>query len=214
MEDFLEQIKNDHRDFDHGKLDDFFGNEPFELFHEWYKKAFDSKQLEPNAFVLSTVDSESRPSSRILYLKDAVDGQFGFFTNYNSKKGHDLILNSNASMLFFWPGLERQIRIDGVVEKVDEQISDDYFALRPRGSQVGAWASNQSDVLETRDELENRVGEFASKFPDVVPRPPHWGGYYLKPRLIEFWQGRPSRLHDRIVFEKEDNGWKIYRKNP
>ena len=214
MEDFLEQIKNDHRDFDHGKLDDFFGKEPFELFHEWLKKAFDSKQLESNAFVLSTVDSENRPSSRILYLKGTVDDNFGFFTNYNSKKGQDLILNSNASMLFFWPGLERQVRIEGTVEKVDEQISDSYFEMRPRGSQVGAWASNQSEVLETRDELEKRVGEFASKFPTSVPRPPHWGGYFLKPQLIEFWQGRPSRLHDRIVFEKENDGWKIYRKNP
>ena len=214
MEDFLEQIKNDHRDFDHGKLDDFFGKEPFELFHEWLKKAFDTKQLESNAFVLSTIDSENRPSSRILYLKELSEETFVFFTNYKSHKGIDLEVNKNASMLFFLPGKERQIRIEGTVEKVNSEVSDTYFSTRPRGNQVGAWASNQSEILETREELENRVEEFASKFPSSVPRPPHWGGYFLKPRLIEFWQGRPSRLHDRIVFEKENDGWKIYRKNP
>lgn len=214
MEDFLEQIKNDHRDFDHGKLEGFFGNEPFTLFNEWYKEAFDSKQLEPNAFVLSTVDSQNRPSSRILYLKELVDESFVFYTNYNSHKGKDLEGNSNASILFFWPGKERQIRIEGVVEKVNESLSDEYFATRPRGSQVGAWASMQSELLEDRDLLEQKVQDFATQFPSEVPRPPHWGGYRLKPRLIEFWQGRPSRLHDRIVFELENNKWNIYRKNP
>ena len=214
MEDFLEQIKNDHRDFDHGKLEGFFGEEPFNLFNKWYKEAFDSNQLEPNAFVLSTVDIQNRPSSRILYLKELFEDEFVFYTNYNSHKGQDLELNKNASMLFFWPGQGRQLRVEGVVEKVSDDISDAYFNSRPRGSKVGAWASNQSDILEERDVLENRVEEFASKFPNEVPRPPHWGGYKLKPRLVEFWQGRPSRLHDRIIFEYENDGWKVYRKNP
>lgn len=214
MEDFLEQIKNDHRDFDHGKLEGFFGNEPFTLFNEWYKEAFDSNQLEPNAFVLSTVDSQNRPSSRIVYLKELVNESFVFYTNYNSHKGKDLEGNPNASILFFWPGKERQIRIEGIVEKVSSELSDEYFATRPRGSQVGAWASSQSELLEDRDILEQKVRDFAIQFPSEVPRPPHWGGYRLQPRMIEFWQGRPSRLHDRIVFEIENNSWNIYRKNP
>lgn len=214
MEDFLEQIKNDHREFDHGKLEGFFGNRPFDLFNEWYKEAFDSGQLEPNAFVLSTVDDQLRPSSRVLYLKELTGESFVFYTNYNSHKGKDLEGNPNASMLFFWPGKERQIRIDGTVEKVSDETSDEYFATRPRGSQVGAWASSQSELLEDRDVLENRVVEFAARFPAMVPRPPHWGGYHLKARVVEFWQGRPSRLHDRIVFELENDIWNIYRKNP
>lgn len=214
MEDFLLRMQNDHRDFDHGKLEGFFGETPFDLFHKWYREAFETGQLEPNAFVLSTVDAQNRPSSRILYLKAMADENYVFFTNYNSHKGTDIAQNPNASMLFFWPGKERQIRIEGTVEKIAEEESDAYFESRPRGSQIGAWASDQSDLLVERDDLENRVVEFADKFKEHVPRPPYWGGYMLKPRLIEFWQGRPSRLHDRIVFELENNSWKVYRKNP
>jgi pyridoxamine 5'-phosphate oxidase len=214
MEDFLTQMMHDHRDFDHGKLEGFFGETPFDLFSKWYKEAFETGQLEPNAFVLSTVNNQNRPSSRILYLKALSDDNFVFFTNYNSHKGTDIEHNNNASMLFFWPGKERQIRIEGEVIKITEEESDAYFESRPRSSQIGAWASNQSQLLDERDDLENRVKEFAEKFPNEVPRPPHWGGYMLKPRLIEFWQGRPSRLHDRIVFELEKDAWKLYRKNP
>jgi pyridoxamine 5'-phosphate oxidase len=214
MEDFLKQIKNDHREFDHGKLEGFFGKEPFTLFRRWYKEAFSANSLEPNSFVLSTVDVRHRPSSRILYLKELTDENFIFFTNYNSRKGQDLAQNDEASMLFFWPNMERQIRINGMVEKVSSEISDAYFATRPRGSQVGAWASNQSEKLATREELEKKVTKYAHQFPKEVPRPHHWGGYLLKPSLIEFWQGRPSRLHDRIIFEKKDMEWEIYRTSP
>lgn len=214
MDNFLEDIKNDHRDFDYGKLEGFFGNEPFNLFTEWYKQAFETNQLEPHAFSLSTIDSENKPTSRILYLKELFEEKFIFYTNYSSQKGKNLENNNHASMLFFWPGMERQIRIEGDVEKVNSELSDMYFSSRPRGSQIGAWASEQSQILEDRSILENRVVEFASKFQDEVPRPPHWGGYLLKPTLMEFWQGRPSRLHDRIVFEKEGGHWKVYRKNP
>ena len=214
MEDFLIQMHNDHRDFDHGKLEGHFGATPYDLFHKWYKEAFETGQLEPNAFVLSTVGQDNRPSSRILYLKALSDNNFVFFTNYKSQKGTDLELNPNASMLFFWPGKERQIRIEGVVEKISPEESDAYFESRPRGSQIGAWASHQSEKLDEREVLEQRVESYAQKFEKQVPRPEHWGGYMLKPQLIEFWQGRPSRLHDRIVFELEGNSWKIYRKNP
>lgn len=214
MEDFLIQLHNDHRDFDHGKLDGHFGATPYDLFHKWYKEAFETGQLEPNAFVLSTVGQDNRPSSRILYLKALSDNNFVFFTNYKSQKGTDLALNPNASMLFFWPGKERQIRIEGVVEKISTEESDAYFESRPRGSQIGAWASHQSEKLDEREVLEQRVESYAQEFEKKVPRPDHWGGYMLKPQLIEFWQGRPSRLHDRIVFELEGDSWKIYRKNP
>jgi pyridoxamine 5'-phosphate oxidase len=214
MDDFLEQIKNDHKEFDKGSLEGFFGNQPFDLFTKWYQEAYSSNELEPNAFVLSTIGETLFPSSRIVYLKELVEQQFVFYTNYDSQKGKDLTVNKHASMLFFWPGLQRQIRIEGTVTKVEESVSDAYFASRPRSSQIGAWASEQSNALADRQELENRVAHFAEKFPDFVPRPPHWGGYQLQPILLEFWQGRPSRLHDRIVYTYTNNEWEIFRKNP
>ena len=158
MDDILEQLRNDHSEFDRGNLEGFFGHEPFDLFRKWYAEAFDSKQLEPNAFVLSTVNPEGMPSSRILYLKELLDNSFIFYTNYQSHKGHDLAANGHASMLFFWPGLQRQLRIEGRVEKVAEETSDAYFASRPRSSQIGAWASHQSAFLNERKELEDRYG--------------------------------------------------------
>ncbi len=213
MEDFIEQMRNDHREFDKGNLEGYFGNEPFDLFTTWYSDAFIS-QPEPNAFVLSTAGLNNFPSSRILYLKELLNKKFVFYTNYRSQKGKELASNPKAGMLFFWPGLQRQVRIEGMVEKVSETVSDDYFKSRPRGSQIGAWASSQSEFLNDRVDLEKKVEQYAKKFPGGVPRPPHWGGYELTPVLIEFWQGRPSRLHDRIIFEWYGNEWKVYRKNP
>lgn len=214
MEDFLEQMRNDHKDFDHGSLEGNFGSQPFELFSTWFSEAIETKQVEPNAFVLSTVNTTLQTSSRILYLKEVLDSQFVFYTNYNSHKGTDLMHNNTASMLFFWPNLQRQVRIEGSCSKVPSAVSDAYFATRPRASQIGAWASNQSEKLEDRSELEQRVEAFALQFPTEVPRPPHWGGYALLPTKVEFWQGRPSRLHDRIVFEQNADQWEIYRMNP
>jgi pyridoxamine 5'-phosphate oxidase len=138
-----------------------------------------------------------------------------FFTNFNSKKGNDLDVNPKASMNLFWPELERQIRIDGIIEKVEDIVSDDYFNDRPRASQIGAWASHQSEKLLNRKELEERIAQLTLKYENEnVPRPPHWGGYILVPHYFEFWQGRSSRLHDRIAFSKEEDTWKIDRLNP
>lgn len=214
MEEFIEAMKNDHRDFDQANLEGFFGHEPFDLFAKWFAEAADTAQPEANAFTLGTVDSSGQSHSRILYLKDVIEKRFVFYTNYHSAKGKDLEQNNKASILFFWPGLQRQVRIEGRCEKVAGEMSDEYFASRPRGSKVGAWASQQSERLESREELEKRVIDFAEKFVDDVPRPPHWGGYGLTPTKVEFWQGRPSRLHDRIVYEWQNNDWIIYRVNP
>lgn len=214
MEDFLEQLKNDHRDFDFGRLEDNFGSSPFELFAKWFQHAVEQKVPESNAFALSTVDAEGQSIARILYLKEVLNEELVFYTNYGSDKAKNLEQNPKAGMLFFWPALQQQIRIEGECAKVAPEVSDEYFASRPRGSKIGAWASLQSSKLDSRETLEQRVEEFAAKFPDEVPRPPQWGGFALKPTKFEFWQGRPSRLHDRIVFELKEGKWELYRINP
>ncbi len=214
MDDLLKAIRDDHRDFDYGSLEGNFGNEPFSLFKEWYAEALSSSEPEANAFVLSTADLQARPSARILYLKELVDERFIFYTNYQSQKGKELAANPNASMLFFWPTLQRQIRIEGTCSKVSEEISDAYFNSRPHASKIGAWASHQSEGLDNRKDLEERFEKYAEDFKEYVPRPAHWGGYEMKPSYFEFWQGRPSRLHDRIVFEWENSSWTIKRINP
>lgn len=214
MDDFLQQLRNDHRQFDTGKLEDFVGNEPLHLIRQWLQEAVEKPVSEPNAMAISTVNEDDFPQSRIVYLKELLEEGLVFYTNYLSDKGKALTRHPKAHALLFWSDLERQISITGIVEKVPDEMSDDYFASRPRGSQLGAWASNQSERLESRAELEQRVEELAERFPEAVPRPPHWGGFILHPLKVEFWQGRPSRLHDRIVFEKQGDSWELYRKNP
>lgn len=213
MDDILRQFRDDHHQFDLGRLEDHVGNEPFTLLRKWLEEA-KSTAAEPNAMVISTVDAQGKPHSRIVYLKEEIAETFVFYTNYNSDKGKDILQNPNVHLMFFWPELERQLNISGRAEKVAEAMSDAYFASRPRMSRLGAWASNQSERLEAREVLEKRLQEFSERFPDEVPRPSHWGGYQVIPEAIEFWQGRPSRLHDRIRFEKEGGNWLIYRKNP
>lgn len=188
---------------------------PIEQFQEWFDEAVASQLLEPNALLLSTVSNENKPSTRVLLLK-GLDNGFTFYTNYLSRKGTELAENPNACITFFWAEIERQVRIEGLIEKVSDEDSDAYFHSRPRGSQIGAWVSNQSMVIEHREILEEREKHLIEKFGnEPIPRPPHWGGYRLVPNYIEFWQGRPSRLHDRIAYTLLENGdWKIDRLSP
>lgn len=189
--------------------------DPFTQFSKWMNDAFDSAVIEPTAMTVSTVDADGRPSSRIVLLKGFDANGFIFFTNYESKKGTDLTANPHASLHFFWSDLERQIIISGTAEKVLREESEEYFASRPLESRIGAWASKQSSVLADREELEDRVAQIGERFADGnVPCPPFWGGFRVTPSRIEFWQGRKSRLHDRIVYESIDVGWKIVRLSP
>ncbi|MCO5259443.1 MAG: pyridoxamine 5'-phosphate oxidase [Crocinitomicaceae bacterium] len=214
MSDLTQALRDDHHSFDIAKLDEIKDGNPFTLFEKWMQHAIDSNCLEANACIIATVDANNQPSSRIVYLKELIDDQFVFYTNYHSHKGKDIAFNNKISMQFFWPLLQQQIRIEGSVEKIDEKISDDYFQSRPWESKIGAWASHQSEKLSSREELEQRIDELSKKYPTDVPRPPHWGGYALTPNKIEFWQGRASRLHDRFVFEKNGTNWSIFRLNP
>lgn len=214
MKDFLDLLRNDHHQFDQGKLEDHVGSDPFALLAKWLREAVEKGVSEPNAMSVSTIGLDGFPHSRIVYLRDLLEEGLVFYTNYNSDKGRAIENNPKVHALIFWPGLERQICVTGLAEKVPSEMSDEYFQNRPWGSKIGAWASHQSEKLSSRNELEERVHELAEKYPDEVPRPPHWGGYLIRPVRIEFWQGRRSRLHDRIVFEKEADTWNIYRKNP
>jgi pyridoxamine 5'-phosphate oxidase len=188
---------------------------PVDQFLSWFNMALNADIMEPNAMTLSTVE-ENKPSSRIVLLKGVENEEFVFYTNYNSSKGRQMALNPNVTLNFFWPELERQVRIDGTVQKVDEVTSDAYFKSRPRGSQIGAWVSPQSEVIEKRAILNERLEEIELRFQNKeIERPPHWGGYSVKPYMIEFWQGRPSRLHDRIRYTFSESGnWKIERLAP
>ncbi|MDO7886293.1 pyridoxamine 5'-phosphate oxidase [Hymenobacter cheonanensis] len=187
-------------------------------FRQWLDEAVAARLPEPAALTLATVNlATGQPSQRVVLLKGLPDDAgFLFFTNYDSQKGHELGAQPRAALNFFWPGLERQVRVEGLVEKAPESVSTDYFQSRPRGSQVGAWASPQSAVIGSREELEAREHEIEARFEgqNPLPRPPHWGGYVLRPQRVEFWQGRPSRLHDRLVYEREGEGWKISRLAP
>lgn len=191
--------------------------DPFEQFNRWFQVAVDAEVHEPHAMVVSSVGIDSVPSSRHVLLK-GTDHGFVFFTNYTSQKGRELLAHPHASICFPWNILARQVRVVGEVEKVSEAESDDYFSTRPRGSQIGAWASHQSEVIADRSVLEARWGEADERFAgSEVPRPPHWGGFRVVPREIEFWQGQPSRLHDRFRYTADPSqttGWRIERLSP
>jgi pyridoxamine 5'-phosphate oxidase len=193
--------------------------DPFEAFSIWLKQAHENSIIvEANAMVLSTVHADNQISTRTVLLKDISDGGFTFFSNYESRKAHAMNVNENVSLLFPWYAMERQVSISGVIEKVSDSESDDYFAARPWGSQIGAWASHQSSPLSSRAELEQRYEGAAAKWPEgsVVPRPKYWGGYRVVPLNIEFWQGRYSRLHDRLRYERTttNSDWELTRYYP
>lgn len=191
-------------------------NSPYSQFADWWQEAIESEIDEVNAMTLATASLEGVPAARIVLLKEYDENGFVFYTNYDSAKGQELAENPRASLLFFWKELERQVRITGMVEKVSGAESDAYFLSRPTGSQIGAWASPQSLVIESRNWLEQQVKMLEEKFrKETVTRPPHWGGYRVKPVIIEFWQGRSSRLHDRLQYTlQEDGSWKIERLAP
>lgn len=209
----LSEIRNEYTikslDFNDVSFD------PFNQFRVWLDEAIDAEVPEVNAMCLSTLGLNGFPNARIVLLKE-MDHGFVFFTNYKSEKGQEIEANPKASMTFFWPELERQVRILGLIEKVSKKESDEYFLSRPKGSQIGAWTSPQSATIADRNELNSRLEEMEKRFSsEPLTRPDFWGGYRLLPFKIEFWQGRPSRLHDRICYEKQSDGsWKISRLAP
>jgi pyridoxamine 5'-phosphate oxidase len=189
---------------------------PIVQFAKWFDEALVSKALEPSAMTLATISESGKPSARIVLLKGVTDGKFYFYTNYQSQKGQELDHNPACALTFFWPELERQVRISGMAERATAEESDQYYQSRPLGSQIGAWASPQSVVISNREILEQRVKELEMKHKGEtsLPRPKQWGGFAITPFEIEFWQGRPSRLHDRIVYTLIDGKWKINRLAP
>lgn len=189
---------------------------PIDQFNHWFSEAIQSQVTEPNAMTLSTVTEDGRPSGRIVLLKGIENGKFIFFTNFQSQKGRELEKNPSCALTFFWPDLERQVRIEGVAARLNDSAAEQYFQSRPRASQIGAWSSPQSSIIENREILEARVKEIEKKFEgkEVLPKPRQWGGYEVDPFEIEFWQGRRSRLHDRMLYTKADGKWSIHRLAP
>jgi pyridoxamine 5'-phosphate oxidase len=216
MEDLRKLITKLREDFTKGTLSETDVNKRPDLqFELWLQQAVDSKVEEFQAVNLATVSPQGKPSSRIVYLREFQNNNFFFYTNYNSVKAQHLVNNPNACLTFFWPQLERQIRIEGVVEKSTPEQADAYYNNRPYESKIGTWASDQSHKLSTREELEKKVEELHKQFtPETIKRPDFWGGYVLKANYYEFWQGRKSRLHDRICYELKNDNWKINRLSP
>ena len=211
----MDPIAQLRKNYTFGQLSetDVPGN-PLPLFQLWFDQAVRAKCPEPNSMTLATADKAGNPSARIVLLKGADQNGFTFFTNYESQKGRDLAIRPQAALLFHWHELERQVRILGVVERVSAKESDEYFHSRPHASRIGAWASPQSAAIPSREFLEEAEKRFQTEFGDTPPRPEHWGGYCLRPTEIEFWQGRPSRLHDRIHYKLDGADWHVNRLAP
>lgn len=216
MEDLRLYINTLRHDFSKQTLDESqVDKSPFLQFEKWFKEAVDAHVNEPNAMTVATASKSGKPAARILLLRNFNENGFVFYTNYTSRKGEEIDENPNCALLFFWPELERQVRIEGKLIKQSSAESDLYFNTRPRTSKLGAWTSPQSKVVKNRKELDELYEQMSQRFPsEDVPRPPHWGGYVLQPDSIEFWQGRPSRMHDRILYTLVNGNWKIERLAP
>ena len=212
----IKDIASIRQDYSKHKLDKRHVQEnPLKQFEQWLQQAIEAEVYEPTAMTLATATKDAIPSSRTVLLKGVEDRAFLFYTNYQSKKGQQLTENPYAALTFFWPELERQVNITGKIEKANEEVSDAYFASRPRKSQLGAWASAQSQEIKSRIQLIRDFIALSARYVGrEVPRPPHWGGFKLAPHTIEFWQGRPNRLHDRIQYNLENGKWKIKRLSP
>jgi pyridoxamine 5'-phosphate oxidase len=211
-----DEIRNRRINYRHGELDvRHAAPDPFEQFRVWLDDALRTEGIiEPNAMSLATVGSGGRPSARIVLLRQWDSRGFVFFTNYESRKAAELVAGAQAALLFWWGALERQIRVEGTVERILEVESDAYFATRPRGHRLSAWASHQSAVVESREVLQRAIADAEERFPGDVPRPPFWGGYRVVPDRFEFWQGRPNRVHDRIAYARNADGWELARLAP
>lgn len=189
-------------------MSDTHTDDPFDLFARWFGEAKEKEINDPNAMAVASVDAKGRPSIRMVLLKDFDASGFVFYTNYESRKGTEILGNPQTALLFHWKSLRRQVRIEGPVEKVSDAEADEYFHSRPRQSQIGAWASQQSRPLESRFALEKAVAKYAAKYPvGTIPRPPYWSGFRIRPDYFEFWEDRPFRLHDRLIFKPAGNGW-------
>ncbi len=216
MDHLKDHIQGSRKQYDKDSLSESDLTEmPFELFGRWLQMALDENVPEPIAMNLATVDATGRPSSRIVLLRGFDQNGFVFYTNYNSSKGNQMHDQPMVALNFYWQELHKQVRIEGHVIQIPESISDEYFNSRPRESQLGAWASAQSERLNSRLELEEKLALIEQKYKDQpVPRPPHWGGYQVIPNLFEFWQGRPDRLHDRFQYTLQNNSWQSNRLSP
>jgi pyridoxamine 5'-phosphate oxidase len=216
MDNIREHIVKLREDFIKGELsENDIDSEPSKQFQLWLKQAIEAKIDEFQAMNLATVSAQGKPSTRIVYLREFENDQYWFYTNFNSQKSQDLKTNANVCVNFFWKELERQVRINGTVMLAAPEMSDAYFNARPFDSKIGSWASQQSSILSSRTELENRVEELKKQFsPETIQRPEHWGGYVINANYYEFWQGRKSRLHDRISYTKNKDSWQIQRLAP